>query len=78
MEKKPRKPGSGRKPLPDRGLLKEAVTLYLESRVVNALGGKDKVKAAMTDFATTVYNQIKPHDQTFNPNHRAPVHPLDA
>lgn len=78
MDKKPRKPGSGRKPLKDRGALKQPVYVYLETKVVERLGGRDKVSAALFDFAMTVYTQMKPHDQTASINHHASLHSLDA
>lgn len=76
MDKKARKPGSGRKPIPDRGLIKAAVMVYLENRVIDGLGGKERVKAAMTDFANNVYNQMQ-YEKNPN-NNRASVHSLDA
>lgn len=66
--KKQRKPGSGRKPI-DKGLRKVPVTVFLENRVIDAVGGQAKVKAAFVDFISSIYQSMH-HAKTNHSNHR--------
>ena len=71
MDKKERKPGSGRKPIQDRGMVKQGISLYIESKVIDALGGKAKVSVALHDFLRTVYDQMQANEKNrsnFSPN----------
>lgn len=66
--KKQRKPGSGRKPVnPD--LKRQQVAIYLETRVINSLGGQSRLKLAIHDFINNVYQSMS-HDKTNHPNLR--------
>jgi hypothetical protein len=66
--KKQRKPGSGRKPI-DNAFKKTALTIFLENRVIDTLGGQAKLKSAVIDFVESVYNSMH-HDKTNPTNHR--------
>lgn len=53
-----RRPGSGRKPIPDRGQLKTSVNVYVEKKKVDKLGGKERLKQAVVDFINELYTSI--------------------
>lgn len=67
--KKTRKPGSGRKPI-DNAIRKTAVTIFLENRVIDTLGGQAKLKSAIIDFITSVYKTMH-HEKTRPTNHQS-------
>jgi hypothetical protein len=67
--KKERKPGSGRKKI-DYAIRKTGVTVFLENRVIDGLGGSNRVKLAFIDFITSIYNSMN-NDKTKPINHQS-------
>jgi hypothetical protein len=53
-----RRPGSGRKPLPDRSEVKEQVSFYIERKKVAKLGGHARVKETIIQFINELYSTI--------------------